>query len=263
MPSEFKVNEYLSLRLEDDKTNIYVNGKLHSQCKYLLINLTKNTAQDFENIESIDEAAAKLSDKMEKNHRLISPEEEFWGHCSNLQAWYEHKYDTRLLRGNLAFPLLESLMNNGDPLAKIVFKEEIIKRIKNGYHPVIKFLIEKGFLSYFSNEESYKLDWDIISNTITTWIRSMNRWNSDLKYKQLSRLHSLLKDTPILEKFPEITECAPSNINDLMEMREKYTKIIYMNSREDFATPPSSEELEAFRKGYFVIRAHEKERNES
>ena len=30
---EFKVNDYITLKLEDDKTSIYVNGMLFQQCK--------------------------------------------------------------------------------------------------------------------------------------------------------------------------------------------------------------------------------------
>ncbi len=52
----------------------------------------------------------------------ILPIKEFWGHCSNLQAWAEYGYDTRLLHPNLAFPLLEKLATVGDPIAKKVFK---------------------------------------------------------------------------------------------------------------------------------------------
>ncbi|GAJ21819.1 unnamed protein product, partial [marine sediment metagenome] len=32
----------------------------------------------------------------------ITPEQEFMVHCFNLQAWAEHKYDTRLRHSNLA-----------------------------------------------------------------------------------------------------------------------------------------------------------------
>ena len=41
-----------------------------------------------------------------------------------------------------AFPLLKQLTDVGDPLAKRVFKEEIVKRIESNYEPVINFLFE-------------------------------------------------------------------------------------------------------------------------
>ncbi|MFX1257954.1 MAG: leucine-rich repeat domain-containing protein, partial [Promethearchaeota archaeon] len=83
----------------------------------------------------------------------ISPETEFWGHCSNLQAWTENEYDTRLLHSNLAFPLLKKLTESGDPLAKKVFKEEIAKRFMKGHLSVSTYLIKEGYLFYLSKEE--------------------------------------------------------------------------------------------------------------
>ena len=34
---EFKINEYITLRLEHGDTNIYVNGGLFNQCKFLML----------------------------------------------------------------------------------------------------------------------------------------------------------------------------------------------------------------------------------
>ncbi|GAH27524.1 unnamed protein product, partial [marine sediment metagenome] len=65
-------------------------------------------------------------------HYLITPEQEFWAHCSNLQTWAEHHYDTRLLHSNISFPLLRRLTEAGDPVAKQFFKDEIAERIKLG-----------------------------------------------------------------------------------------------------------------------------------
>ena len=45
---EFRINEYLTLKLEEDgKTFIYVAGKLFRQCKYLLINIPVDKARYF------------------------------------------------------------------------------------------------------------------------------------------------------------------------------------------------------------------------
>ncbi|GAG33309.1 unnamed protein product, partial [marine sediment metagenome] len=110
---EFKVNKYLELKLESAKTNLYVGGKLFNQCKFLLLNIPEDGVRDYDEIESIDEAAEELDSSMEpgrlKKHYL-SPDTEFWGHCSNLQAWYENDYDTRMLHRNLAFTLLKALV---------------------------------------------------------------------------------------------------------------------------------------------------------
>jgi len=67
--------------------------------------------------------------------------------------WSEQNYDTRLLHSNLSFPLLKKLVDVGDPLAKRVFKEEIVKRILTGYPSVLHYLIDSQYFAYFSNEE--------------------------------------------------------------------------------------------------------------
>lgn len=160
---EFQINDYITLKLEEGKTNIYVAGELFNQCKFLLLNIPIKEISALSEIKSVDEAAENLSKEMEGNvspwaekkiKRIeIPPETEFWAHCSNLQVWSEHNYDTRLIHSNLAFPLLKKLTEVGDPLAKRVFREEIAKRLERGYWPVIEFLIEGEYTDYLSREE--------------------------------------------------------------------------------------------------------------
>ena len=93
---------------------------------------------------------------MEDEHgerNMISSEEEFTGHCSNIQAWAENGYDTRILHRNLAFPLLKRLATVGDPLAKKVFKDEIALRYTSGHPTVIEFLTQNGYLKFLSADE--------------------------------------------------------------------------------------------------------------
>jgi len=126
------------------------------QCKYLLLNIPVEKISSFDEIESVDEAADKLDKSLEPFEGRVDkipPEVEFWGHCSNLQVWAENNYDTRLLHRNLAFPLLKKLSDVGDPLARKVFKEEIIKRIREGNTKVINYLIDEQYFKYFSEEE--------------------------------------------------------------------------------------------------------------
>lgn len=148
---EFKINEYFSLRLYDgEEPTIYVLGVPFMQCAFLLLNIDINKVSEFDEIESIDEAAEKLDASMENLVDAVKfkipPEVEFWGHCSNLQVWYEYGYDTRLLHSNLAFPLLKKLSEAGDPLAKKMFQKEIIKRYENGTKTTRDFLDLEGFL---------------------------------------------------------------------------------------------------------------------
>jgi len=156
---EFKVNDYISLKLENNQTNLYVDGELFNQCKFLMINIQIDKISEYDEILSIDEAT-ELSDRsMEGRDREmfeIPSEAEFWAHCSNLQVWDEYNYDTRLLHSNLAFPLLKKLTEVGDQRAKRVFKEEIAKRLASGYWPVIEFLTKEEYTDYLSREDFYR-----------------------------------------------------------------------------------------------------------
>ena len=150
---EFRVNQYITLQLEEDKTNIYVNEELFDQCKYLLLEIPIKTYEALEEIESVDEAAERLGKTLEgagKKDIEIPPDVEFWGHCSNLQVWVENKYDTHLLHRSLAFPLLKKLTELGDLLAKIKLQEEIIKSLESCYFSVVEFLVNGGYLTYLT-----------------------------------------------------------------------------------------------------------------
>jgi len=153
---EFKINDFINVRLEEGYTNIYVKNRFFNQCKYLLLNIPVEKISSFDEIDSIDEAAEILDSSLEMMSPYeyhIEPEEEFLAHCSNLQVWAENGYNTRLLHSNLAFPLLERLTEAGDPLAKKAFKEEIVKRYTSDYPPVIEYLKEEGYLEYLTDEE--------------------------------------------------------------------------------------------------------------
>ena len=151
---EFKINEYLTLKLKNGKTIIYIKDKEFLHCKYLLIEIPIENIKEFKEIVSIDEVSEKLDHSLEeKKMRNMSVETEFWGHCSNLQTWFEHGYDTRILHSNLAFPLLKKLTDVGDPDAKRVFKDEIAERITGGYTTVSEYLIQENYLDYFLKEE--------------------------------------------------------------------------------------------------------------
>lgn len=164
---EFKVNKYLALRLENRKTYIYIKGKRYVQCVRIELDLPKKDLEKINEIESLD-GLGNVSSEPLLNNRVyqekletkevehsISPEEEFWGHCSNLQYWYESNYDSEILFYNIAFPLLKKLSRPevGDPLAKKVFKEEICKKFKSSDPPVVIFLSTGGYLNYLEKDE--------------------------------------------------------------------------------------------------------------
>lgn len=157
----FEVNKFLTLRLQAGKVIIYVDSEEFTQCKSLLLSIPDNL---FEEVKSIDEAA-EIFKTSEQEQRLVkdklTPEVKFWAHCSNLQAWYENNYDTRLLHRDLSFPLLKRLTEVGDLLARRVFKDEIVKRLEGSFPSVVNYLIIEGYLNYFIEEEIVQLLRDV------------------------------------------------------------------------------------------------------
>ncbi|MBD3216462.1 MAG: hypothetical protein GF311_27865 [Candidatus Lokiarchaeota archaeon] len=157
---ECHINEFITLRLEDGQTELYLNGEKFRQCKYLfIVNPEKSVGAD---VNSIDEAAEMFENTLEQvegkenitpEQLGITPEEMFWGHCSNIQAWVEYGYDTRLLHSNLAFPLLKKIAELGDKTARRVFREEVVKRFIDGTDNTRKFLIQEYYIENLSEEE--------------------------------------------------------------------------------------------------------------
>ncbi|MFX0075707.1 MAG: hypothetical protein ACFE96_09705 [Candidatus Hermodarchaeota archaeon] len=168
---EYKINEFLSLKLEEGRTHIYVNGNKFIQCKRLAINIPNQDVPMYDNIDSIDEAADLYQKYLYQNKIIIgelplierdhvhdiTPEQEFWGHCSNIQTWYEYNYDTRLLHSNLAFYLLKALVDAGDPDAIRVFKKEITERFESGHLNTIIYILKTRLIDYFNLEEKKQL----------------------------------------------------------------------------------------------------------
>ncbi len=146
---EFRINKFLTLKLENNRTNIYVNNKLFTHCKYLLIDIPADEFKKFDDVESINEAVDVADDNALSQYEYeILPEIEFFGHCSNLEAWAENNYDTTILDYRLSFPLLRELVDAGDPVAKEVLSNEVEKRLKSDYPNVINYLIKEGYLKY-------------------------------------------------------------------------------------------------------------------
>ena len=178
----FKANDYITLKLEHNQTYIYVKGKRFLQCIRLVLNIQKNNIPDYNEIDSIDEAAEVFKQTLWQNrivegpgarpsrfqNNTITSEQEFWGHCSNIQAWIESDYDTRILYRNMAFPLLKELMLARESKAKKVFKEEIAYRLESGYPNVVNYLLTEGYLNYFDKEELTTIfeNSSLIENTI-------------------------------------------------------------------------------------------------
>ncbi|MFX0103366.1 MAG: hypothetical protein ACFFCS_27645 [Candidatus Hodarchaeota archaeon] len=154
--NEYKVNDYITLKLEGGKTAIYVDGRRFNHCMQLVLTIPASDVEKTNDYDSIDEIASYFKstggDKFS-----ISWIHEFWAHCSNLQAWVDNGYDTRLLHRSLAFPLLKELVDAGDDQAKGALRTEIISRISSGFITVMLYLSELGYLKYLDSSDIWKL----------------------------------------------------------------------------------------------------------
>ncbi|MFW9876616.1 MAG: hypothetical protein ACFFG0_26270 [Candidatus Thorarchaeota archaeon] len=149
---KFQINEFITLKLEGKKTNIYVNKKLFIQCKHLLMDINIKESDLYEDIGSIDNAIENLSNKYEIE---LPPEIEFWGHCSNIQTWVENNYNTDLLEMKIAFPLLKALSDAGDKRARIRLNEEVIRRFNEGDEKVKEYLLFENFFLYLEDYDKF------------------------------------------------------------------------------------------------------------
>lgn len=198
---EFKINQYLKLKLIKGQTVIYVDERPFHQCKYLLLNLTIKDFKRFDHIDSIDEAF-QIYNKMERNHEkdhtMIDPISEFMGHCSNLQAWYEYDYDLRILHSSLSIPLLKKLALLGDKKAIIRLKESIATRIATKNFNTIIFYLNEDYLALFSNEELEVMFEEWLDNEVNfTSMEKRRLWYPLLKEmteRGIYRAKQIIKD---------------------------------------------------------------------
>lgn len=132
---EFKVNEYLTVKFKRGGPHIYVKDKLFHSCSnelVLMLNFPVEDKKQYSSIDGFVEATgiASIRDDWPSGFPYnVDKRTEFWGCCSNLQAWAENDYNPNLLFSQLAFPLLQILTDAGDHVAKKAYKKEIVKRM--------------------------------------------------------------------------------------------------------------------------------------
>ncbi|MFX1236514.1 MAG: leucine-rich repeat domain-containing protein [Promethearchaeota archaeon] len=148
--NEFEVNDEITLKLENGRTILYVDGKEFLQCKHLVIKGSLNELSKVEvnSIDDIENLDLEYSTEVD-----ITAAEEFWGHCSNLQAWAEHGFDSRLLHSNMSFPLLKELADVNPSKYETFFKEEICRRMIEGNPSTVYFLYEEGYIDRLTRDE--------------------------------------------------------------------------------------------------------------
>lgn len=235
---EFKVNKYITLKLEGNKINIYVIGKKFSQCKFLLLEIPIDEITSLDEIQSIDEAVDHLDSSLELRTNSqgdlqmfdnVLPEVEFWGHCSNLQVWVENNYNTCLLHSNLAFPLLKRLTEVGDPIAKKVFGEEIAKRIMSKHPPTIAFLAQEGYIDYLPRDYiELILKKKILKPILEPQIEKIREINI---FEDIKKIDCLIGNNLI--KYIDFKEIYPLLKNSKLALLDRIIDCIYNNTNEE------------------------------
>lgn len=217
-----ELNDYLSLHLERGRTFLYVNGIRFNQCMQLALNIPVENIELFEGIESIDEVVDILEKHGEKSFRAetIPEVEAFWGHCSNLQAWIDHDYDTRVLHRSFAFPLLRELTKLGDLKAKKVYKNEIAYRFTHGNFNIVTYLLEQHYLEELSAEELETLFEDFDFTKIL-------QENNERLFLTLKRLGDLGSQIPIQVLKKEVEDIFLKGDIEYIQfiIREKYLEL--------------------------------------
>ncbi len=157
---EYKVNDHISLKLFKEKTIIYIFNKVFLTCQRLVLNIPVENMNTYDHYTSIDQIVENSEIlPIQKANINISSGEEFWAHCSNIQAWVEHDYSTQILAYEISFGILNKLSKNGVKKAQMIFKEEIIKRLKISPRDIkpstIVYFLEEGYISILSQEEIF------------------------------------------------------------------------------------------------------------
>ena len=99
-------------------------------------------------MDSIDdlvevEGASSLEGKNLHAEFGMTPESVMRAHASNLIAWYENDYYTRILHSNLSFPLLREIVRRcGDDKAARVLRAEIVERLASNHPSVIRAIFD-------------------------------------------------------------------------------------------------------------------------
>jgi hypothetical protein len=127
----------------DGKPFIFVNGKPFNHCMFLAVTITTEEASGIDSInELIDIQDSRKMEGATGREFGLDDDQILQAHASNLQAWVENDYDTRLLHHNLSFPLLKELARSMDKKAIEVLKYEMMERLKSQHEGVMITLID-------------------------------------------------------------------------------------------------------------------------
>jgi len=156
---EFKVSDLITLEFENTPENrsiiVLLNGErfFFHRSLYSIKLYLKTTDSKEDRFINYGDHAGEYSPEYRAFLKKVSFEQEFWVYCSNIQAWVENNYDTKLLDYCCAFPILRKLVELGDTKAQKAYKKEILKGLTSQNEELIRFLLEKEYFNYLDLEE--------------------------------------------------------------------------------------------------------------
>jgi len=160
--NEFRLNQFITLRLIDFGNNhtctyVNINDKLFNLYEFSFKEILE-ILNERNSYTCMDETCLDLMGTYNEKDFLEDPDTMFWIYCYYIAAWVNYDYDWRLLRVEDAFPMLYALCHAGDPKAREVFRNEIIKALLSGYLPAIYHLISSNY-NYLDHFEFKEVIW--------------------------------------------------------------------------------------------------------
>jgi hypothetical protein len=122
---------------------ILVDGSPVLTCFFLVASIDPVKGSTIDTIDELSEikGARIMEGRDVINEFGMTEDDVIMAHASNLQAWVENGYDTRILHSNLAFTLLKMLSRAGDKAASRALEREVSSRIRSRYLPVMVTLV--------------------------------------------------------------------------------------------------------------------------
>lgn len=111
--------EVLRVCLVSGRSRIYIDEEEFLTCHFVPLEIPTYPLSEFKEIESINDVIDRLDNELEREDKPfeLNPELDFFVNCSNLEAWVEYDYDTRILDYKLSFPLLQKMSEAGNKRA--------------------------------------------------------------------------------------------------------------------------------------------------
>ena len=285
--NEIKIDDFITLKLEEDKIWIYVGGKPYRPCSYILakksIDAIMDDALGSRNIEFLTE---KMDHSLEGQNDLIKLDTQLWAYASSLKTWVENGLNTDLLPANFIIPLLRRLSEAGNMRAKEVFSKEILKKFKSLHENTIIFLIEEEYIQFLESEEIQQLFHNdeflncllLIIQNCDTIIRYrvldalknnnpsylLDNFNKIIKSLDVNDICGIFSSFYLIFDEFEITQLLKENFGGIKEILIKdfieriKSRLDFLDENYDWNKQDFAINLEKFHKNYFKKIKHMK-----